>query len=224
MSLRNRSAQLTHQASPIILDKGYHSPREKLPITNQNHSRQFIESASRPTLTLDQDKSKHIIESSLDQGNLVYKQTQGILKQGAGIFKKLFDDLSTGKSKSPLRDLLFLAGTLVAGGFTLNSAVNTLKSFSPNSKNPAAISVIKTIVGFSLMKSLYNGSINKSFINPEEGSKQVKNLSGRVALLTLLWLFENNKLPNKTKEDITDIASVGNPVMHLAKRIFTGFY
>lgn len=197
---------------------------ESLPVQKATSSpRQLIELASKP-LILNQERSKHIIESSLDQGNLIYNQTKSMSKQGFGIFTKIFNDLCNGKSQSPLRDALFLGGTLITGGFTLHSLVNTLKSFSPNSQIPSAIGLIKTITGFSLMKSLYHGSINKSFNNETNGRKELKSLSGRTALLTLLWLFENNKLPSKTKDDIGSIANIGKPAMNLLKRVFTGFY
>ena len=224
-----------HNKSRSFILKEHNTPSEKIgryrpaqveSLSVQNVSgspRELIQLASKP-LTLDQERSRHIIESSLDQGNLIYNQTKSISKQGFGIFTKIFNDLCNGKSQSPLRDALFLGGTLITGGFTLHSLVNTLKSFSPNSQIPSAIGLIKTITGFSLMKSLYHGSINKSFNNETNGRKELKSLSGRTALLTLLWLFENNKLPSKTKDDISSIAGMGKPAMNLAKRIFTGFY
>jgi hypothetical protein len=227
MPLHNRSRSFIlkeHKTPSEKIERYRPTQVESLSVQNVSSSpRELIQLASKP-LILDQERSKHFIESSLDQGNLIYNQTKSISKQGFGIFTKIFNDLCNGKSQSPLRDALFLGGTLITGGFTLHSLVNTLKSFSPNSQIPSAIGLIKTITGFSLMKSLYHGSINKSFNNETNGRKELKSLSGRAALLTLLWLFENNKLPSKTKDDIGSIANIGKPAMNLAKRVFTGFY
>jgi hypothetical protein len=70
---RSRSFILKEHKTPFEKIERYRPTQvESLSVQNVSSSpRELIQLASKP-LTLDQERSKHFIESSLDQGNLIY--------------------------------------------------------------------------------------------------------------------------------------------------------